>query len=63
MQQLLWRKSSIYWFYVFVALGIEHALGTGHIVMCGLHRTNLFFQINSQKKAHFKNNYGTQNLF
>jgi len=33
--------------FVFLALGIQHAMRLGHIVICGLSRKKTFFRITS----------------
>jgi hypothetical protein len=36
--------------FVFVALGIQHAVGMRHIVLCGLSGSSIFFHIISRLK-------------
>ena len=48
MQRLLQWKSNKYYttsVCVFVALGIQHAIRMHHIVICGLPRSTIIFQI------------------
>ena len=61
MQPLLyWIVISItYTEFVFVALGIQHAMRMGHVAICGLPRSTEFFHIIS-KRHDFKKNSVTE---
>ena len=42
-----WKNNQYYtaWVCVFLALGIQHAMGMSHIVICGVPRSKIFFHI------------------
>jgi hypothetical protein len=43
------EKSNTFYEYVFVALGIQHAVRLRHIIICGLSGSTVLFYIISQK--------------
>ena len=60
---LLWKGNGYYitWVCVFVAIGIQHAMGIHHIVICGVPRSGVFLHIISWRaRISTKKNYWTQ---